>query len=435
MRISKTLFLPLGLLAVTACGDDNDDPSPGDELMACAAQLHDPGNASDGDASNDDDATPAPPSIGSDIPLTYFGPPPSAINPRLIGPHQLLTAGQVDLDAGTVTLPLYEGRLGTAAGAKIWYVLTDTTDKDNAAGLGLNHSGKLAYAAAAGSRASRTGRYVNDANGLVTLVFDQGTVNYAPALSVTPGAAPNLFPPAAVQPGSVGDANYSPLVRIENAGGHIYNAPMIAMGEPTAFAAYCEGAVDARGRTLFHDKVVHICPPDDDNSVGTVTLQLTSGFSFGRPVLYLSLDASVDAAAALENVNYAPALGAVNTGGDDSAFSAVERIFVTVNGPTNLPNGTVNPQRQGLYSALSGQGGPLNVLGGIPTVATDYSPLWDVNFGVWTEAAIARGYRSRLTEEFQILGMAARGFLTGVGGAPYGSSGPIVNCPIVHRFL
>lgn len=432
MRSLTNVCVPLGLLLAAACGDDK---SSSEDLMICSEQMRNPGNPQDTDTSDDDDSRPAPGSIGADIPVTYFGPAPSSVNPRLIGPLQLLTAGVVDQDAGTITLPLYEGRLGTLAGQKIWYILTDTTDKANSQGLGLNHSAKLGYAAAEGTTAVRTARYANDVNGLSTLIYDQGTVNFAPVLSITPGAAPNFFPPSAVQPGSVGDANYSPLVRIVNAGGHIYNAPMVAMGEPAAFASYCTGAIDARGRALFHDKVVHICPPDANNSVGTVTLNLTSGFSFGRPVLYLSMDASVAVAAAVEGVNQAPGLAAVNTGGDDSAFSAVERIFITVNGPANLADGTVNPQRQGLNSALAGQGGPLNVLGGIPTVATDYSPLWDVNFGVWTEQAITRGYRSRLTEEFQILGMAARGFLVGPGGAPYGSSGAIVNCPIVHRFL
>ena len=79
---------------------------------------------------------------------------------------------------------------------------------------------------------------------------------------------------------------------------------------------------------------------------------------------------------------------------------------MTINGPT----GAGNPQRQGLNSALLGEGrGPLNVLGGIPTVATDYSPLWDVNLGQWTQEAIDKGYRSRVTEEFQILGSGAAG--------------------------
>ena len=38
-----------------------------------------------------DSVAPAPPSIGADIPPTYFfGPAPSQVNPSFIGPHQLL---------------------------------------------------------------------------------------------------------------------------------------------------------------------------------------------------------------------------------------------------------------------------------------------------------------------------------------------------------
>ena len=77
----------------------------------------------------------------------------------------------------------------------------------------------------------------------------------------------------------------------------------------------------------------------------------------------------------------------------------------------------------------------LNILGGIPTVATDYSPLWDLNVGEWTADAIAQGYRSRLTGEFDVLGFVQRGWITGPGGAQFGSTGFIVNCPIVFRFL
>src|SRR5258708_29624529 len=54
---------------------------------------------------------PPPPSIGSDIPATYFGPAPSSVDKFLVGPLQLLTAGKVDLNAVTVTLPLYAGPL------------------------------------------------------------------------------------------------------------------------------------------------------------------------------------------------------------------------------------------------------------------------------------------------------------------------------------
>src|SRR5262249_31544188 len=102
---------------------------------------------------------------------------------------------------------------------------------------------------------------------------------------------------------------------------------------------------------------------------------------------------------------------------------------------TNGPIGKDNPQRQGLSSALLDGRSPLNVFGGIPTVATDYSPLWDVNVGEWTKKAIDLGYRSRLTEEFAILGFVQQGWITGPGGSKYGSSGFIVNCPPVFRFL
>lgn len=77
---------------------------------------------------------------------------------------------------------------------------------------------------------------------------------------------------------------------------------------------------------------------------------------------------------------------------------------------------------------------PLHVIGAIPTLALDYSPLWDINLGQWTSAAIKRGYRSRMTDEFQLLEFVRRGYITGPMGKPYGSIGIRVNCPIVHRF-
>ncbi len=369
--------------------------------------------AQDGD---DDDVAPAPPSIGADIPLTYFGPAPSDVQPELIGPFQLLKSGPVDLDEGTITLPLYQGQMET--GESVWYVLTDTNDKDNAEALGLNVSAKLTYGNV--GRGARTARLEADSS----LTFMSGKVDFQPERRVVPGDAPNFFPPSDFQPGSIGDENYSPLVRVENAGGFIYNAPIVAfnVGEDR-LNAFCHGYPDY---SLVHDKVVSICPRE-----GTVTLELTSGFSFARPVLYLSTESNHPLAASLEGATLAPGLDDITVGRDDSAFSAVERIFVFTNGPT----GGDNPQRQGLNSAIADGRSPLNILGGIPTIATDYSPLWDMNLGEWTQAAIDNGYRSRLIEEFQILGFVEQGWVTGPGGEPYGSVGIIVNCPIVFRFL
>jgi hypothetical protein len=349
----------------------------------------------------DDNSQPAPPSIGADIPLTYFGPAPSSLDPELVGPKQLLRSGT-----------LTDGRA-------VWYVLTDTNDKGNADALGLNYSTKLTYAAV--GKAIRTATLEKDA----TLTFKAGAVDFKPERTVVPGDGANPFPPKTATPGSFGDADYSPLVKITNAGGFIYNAPIVAF-DVTAdqLNAFCDGKPDY---SLVHDKVLSICPRDQ-----VVTLALTPGFSFAKPVLYLSTEASDEGVATLEGATFAPALRDIATGHDDSAFSAVERIFVTINGPT----GKGNPQRQGLNSALLGEGrGPLNVLGGIPSVATDYSPLWDINLGQWTQKAIDNGYRSRVTEEFQILGLVQQGWITGPGGTPYGSIGVVVNCPIVWRFL
>jgi len=60
--------------------------------------------------------------------------------------------------------------------------------------------------------------------------------------------------------------------------------------------------------------------------------------------------------------------------------------------------------------AIVGGGGRLNIFGGIPTIATDYSPMWDLNLDGRRKPL--KGYRSRLTEEFQILGFAKRGWIT-----------------------
>lgn len=386
-------------------------------LLTCGLVL------ASGSASAQTEITPAPGSIGADIPSVYFGPDPSQTAKELVGPVQLLRSGQIDLKNATITLPLYRGQ--TTAGKNVWYVLTDTTDQGNAAALGLNYSAKLNFAAV--GRAARNATLEKDG----TLTFDKGTVDFSPERSIVPGNAPDFFPPKSFQPGSVGDADYTPLVRIGNSGGAVYNAPILAYDvSAVQLATSCVALGGKVNHSLVHDKVVSICP--EGKSGGTVTLRLTTGFSFAKPVLYLSLDANDALPAAFEEVTVAPGLKDLQVGGDDGAFSAVERLFAAVNGPT----GKDNPQRQGFNSALGDPGvsGPLNVLGGIPTVATDYSPLWDLNVYAWTKAAIDAGYRARNIEEFQILGLAERGFITGPGGGKFGSSGFIVNCPIVFRF-
>ena len=142
---------------------------------------------------------------------------------------------------------------------------------------------------------------------------------------------------------------------------------------------------------------------------------------------------AIKLAATLEEATLAPGLSDIKVAKDDSVFSATERIFVFANGPTakttRSGKDSIPPLR------WPDDGGPLNVLAGIPTVATDYSPLWDLQLGAWTPTAISKGYRSRLNGEFDILRFVKQGHITGPGGAKFGSVGIIVNCPIVMRLL
>ncbi|MCA1700517.1 MAG: hypothetical protein LC790_17095 [Actinobacteria bacterium] len=312
-------------------------------------------------------------------------------------------------------------------GKNVWFILTDTSDKQNADALGLNFSAKLRYAGAVARNATLGGREA-------ALTFKSGSVDFGPARQVTPGAAPNFFPPKVAQPGAVGDKNYSPYVRITNQPGTpIYNAPVVAEGvNASTLQKFCTGAPDHK---LVADRVVHICPNAQSNGQGTVTLEATPVFSFGQPVTYISTESSDAMVATLDKGTFAPRLANLATGGDDSAFSAVERLFVMANGPT----GSDNPQRQGLNSALgdrdaSGQPlPPLNVIGGVPNNSNDYSPAWDLNLGLWSEKAIRLGYRARAIDEFQILTLVKEGWITGPAGKAFGSTGIVVNCPVLER--
>jgi hypothetical protein len=359
-----------------------------------------------------------PPSaaVGAGVDPSYFGPPPSEANQSLVGPVQLLRSGPVNFQEGTVTVPLYKGYM-RRGGKPVWFILTDTDDPQAALALGLNFSQKLSFAAVG----ARTGNL--DANGAI--IFDRGTVDFSPERSVVAGPANAPFPPASFQPGSVGDRNYSPLVRLLNAGGTIYNAPVIAFGVDESQINFPDGNPDYR---IVHDEVRKIDP-----NQRTVTLNLVAGFSFGRPLLYVSMDASIPLSAAVEGATFAPLMANLPIGGDDSFASPVERLFIAVNGPSEA--GCDNPQRQGLFAALTDGFRPNNVFGGIPTIALDYSPMWDANVFEWTEDAIDRGFRSQLREEFHILGMVERGFATGLQGVEFGSAGFIVNCPVVFRLL
>jgi hypothetical protein len=358
---------------------------------------------------------PASASVGATVPITYFGPSPSTVNSSLVGPVQLLNSGVVDSKAGTITLPLYQGKL-KGTNKNVWYILTDVDDSGVADELGLNFSTKLKFAA----NASRTGNLDDNGN----IVFDKGTVDFKPVRNIVPGPAGAEFPPKSFAPGAVGDANYSPFVQITNAANVIYNAPMVAFDVDANQINFPNGNVDY---SKVHDEVLAIDPVNM-----TVTINLINGFSFGRQVWYMSMETTIPLGAAIEHNTYAPLMAKLKLGTDDSFGSPIERIFIATNGPES--GACDNPLRQGLSADLADGHRPNNTVGGIPTLALDYSPAWDPQLYTWTDAAIAAGYRGQLEGEFTVLTFVDDGLITGFpAGAPFTTSGFAINCPIVQR--
>ncbi len=324
----------------------------------------------------------------------------------------LVASGEVDLAGGTVTLPLQQGHM--ASGENVWHVLLDVSDRETAERLGINWSGKLANAGV--GRAVRDAEIAPDGQ----LVFDAGTVDFAPERQVEPGSGAAPFPPSLARPGSVGDDDYTPLTRVTNGGGHIFNAPVVAFDVAAeTLNEFCGGAPD---HALVHDKVVRICPRD-----GTVTLQLTSGFSSGKRIEYISSEANVALVAALEGATYTPRLSDVPADQGDAVWSAVEPIYVVINGKT----GASEPARQGLTSALADGLQPLNVTGDIPSLGDGYSPLWASHPVFWADASLDT--RRLITGEEMVRTLAAAGRVHGPGGAAIGSDGILVNCPVIAR--
>jgi hypothetical protein len=366
-------------------------------------------------------------SIGTKVDISQFPPADSLTNPDLAGPVQLLKSGKFDIPIeeltkvnvpagtprGTITLPLFKGAVNTPFGVKpMWYIILDAGDQAEAERLGVNFSKKLHNA----GDAARPATLRSDG----TFLFESGLVDFSPNRQVQAGSRERPFPPSIAQPGSVGDADYSPLV---NVGGIIYDAPVIAAAVEDAYINFPTGNPNY---SLVHDQVVAIDPASR-----TVTLSLINGYSFGKPVFYISTESSDPTVSAIEGNTFAPRLRKIETGVDDIDRSAVERIFIATNGASE--GGCKNPQRQGLGAALLDGHRPNNTFGGIPTTATDYSPVWDANVYEWTDEAIGKGYRGLLTEEFRILKMARDGYITGPNGAPYGSFGPVIVCGVAAR--
>lgn len=312
----------------------------------------------------------------------------------------ITSATALDPAAETVTLPLLQG---THRGQKVYYVVTDDSDKADAARRGVNWAPKLANAR--GTRAVQT---VTAPGGVVEF---PGIVDFSPTRAVVPGPAGNEFAGGSYTPGAVGDATYSPLITTGD--GIVLEAAQVA---------------DDSG---VHDSVVTL-----DKANRSVTLKTFFGLWNGHRTVYLHLDASSREVAAAEGSNYAPNLDAApGLGSNDVKTSARSAIIPVVNGPV----GAANPQRQGLNSALRGEGDPLNINQDIPGQGNGrYSPVWDVHPAVWSQAAIDSGARVRLVSGSDLTNAFTHGLVTSAGSGPANTSlggfpagGFISNCPIV----
>jgi hypothetical protein len=313
------------------------------------------------------------------------------------GGRTLFIRSAVEHADSTVTLPLHHG---TSHGQNVYYIITETSDGNLSDSLGVNRSQKLANA-----RGSSAVQKVTVSNGVVDF---PATVDFSPARVLE---APNGFPPSRFQPGAVGEAGYSPLIQLPS--GTIENAAQIARDQNG------DGQITLLGEAA--DKVVSI-----DIAKSTVTYRETNGFVGDKANKYISTDSSNPLAATLEDATLAPALDAAPSAGDDSTASSRATLVAFVNGQT----GSANPQRQGLNSAVAGDGDPLNVLAWDPGQGR-YSPLWDVHLARWSNAVVAAGQNLRQTDVGTIRGLAEHGQIAAPDGSAFGASGFIVNCPIV----
>lgn len=331
-------------------------------------------------------------------------------------PSSFPSAIDIDTENNRVTLPLFRG---AGPMEDVFYVLFETTSLGRAVDFGINWSPKLANALGTDAVQqigdSQPGARMRDDAG----VTFEATPDFGPERDVVPG--PEGFPLAEdTQPGGVSET-YTPLAATRR--GTVYNAPHVA------------------NETGEHDNIVSI-----DREAMEVTMRLTEGFYEGERTWYVSTEASAPDIAALEGATYAPALDEAPAAGDRStATSAREPIIPVVNGPM----GADEPERQGLRSAVAGEGSPLNVVAeeqecGNPSSRNDcdalsYSPLWDVHPVAWTQQAIDDGDRRRLTSHQEAIAAFRQGHLE--SAAPDGpvdellgglrAAGFLVNCPLI----
>jgi len=316
-----------------------------------------------------------------------------------------------DKTAKSATFPLLQG--WTAKGEKTYYVITESSDFEDAKKLGVNFSPIMKYAI--GTQAIQNVTRGDDGK-----IKFKGTVDFSPVRVLIQGS-PKAFPPTTFIPGAVGDAEYSPLIVLPNS--IVYNAPQLA------------------NKSGVQDRVISI-----DYDKMTIKLLVSDGYYDGKAKFYhLVTDASDPLPATIENAIYAPRLKFLPEFGKNTlADPSVNRGFALVaNGETGIDN----PGRQGLASTIIDGGlEPINVFQQDPQnnnkQSNNYSAFWDAHVLVWTDEAIAAGKRKPIKTLKAIEDLLNEGLIikdpTAMGIinptiAGLKNNGLIINCAVVSQ--
>jgi hypothetical protein len=332
-------------------------------------------------------------------------------NDKQVFIKSVLALDYSDKTAKSATFPMLQG--WTAKGEKTYYIITESSDYEDAKKLGVNFSPVMKYAIG-------TKGVQNVTKGSDGKIKFKGTVDFSPVRVLIQGS-PKAFPPSTAIAGAIGDAEYSPFIVMPN--NVVYNAPQLA------------------NKSGVQDRVISI-----DYDKMTIKILISDGYYSGKDKFYhLVTDASDPLPAAIENAIYAPRLKFLPEFGKNTlADKSVNRGFALVaNGETGIDNFG----RQGLASTIIDGGlEPINVFQQDPendkNKNNNYSAMWDAHVLVWTDEAIAAGKRKPIKTFKEIEDLLNEGLIikdpTAMGMANptiagLKNNGLLINCSVVSQ--
>lgn len=326
------------------------------------------------------------------------------------------------------TFPLYKGI--DPDGGVVDYIITEASDKEFAETIGVSYTPRMANALPEGRQE------VTIKDGIISF---KGKVDFSAKRSVTPGNSNQLpltsFPPAAVAPGAVADAEWSGFCRLPS--GVVINAQVMS------------------NKTGIHDRIPHHGSIGEDNQNNPyldkvkrrVSLQLLDGWSGGKRFFYHIVTESNDAGpAAIELGYYAPRLSKLAVFGQfpEGCFLG---FSPNANGPdvlgvNNQSNITLS---QGLNVGAKNnqQVDPVNCFPFGPK-NLNYSPMWDAHISQWTLNAVNANKVRIITGIDDLASLVASGDVTNFVGNPATGpvskliaglkpSGLLINCPAISQ--